>query len=311
MNSAKLNELIEQASIKLGEAVVDINSLNQWKTQMFNFIDKITELRLMSISHSVHKAHTSLDPVDWNSARCLAHQVLDSSLDYFQSIRDRPVWQPVPVEVRDMIEREPLPEQGQSLVKVCHDTFTSIMPYSMGGTHPRFWGWVTGEGTFGGMLAEMIVGTLNINHIGGAHISIAIEKRIIQWMRKLFGFPEHDVGGGIIVSGTSLATIICMAVARKRVITNIKQNGLVNIPQLVAYASTETHNCVAKALELLGIGSNGMRYIPVDDKFCIKIDELKKAIQNDRENGLIPLCIVGNAGMFNLYFFKTRIFINH
>ncbi len=23
-------------------------------------------------------------------------------------------------------------------VKVCHDTFTSIMPYSMGGTHPRF-----------------------------------------------------------------------------------------------------------------------------------------------------------------------------
>jgi hypothetical protein len=67
----------------------------------------------------------------------------------------------------------------------------------------------------------------------------------------LFGFPEDNGIGGIVVSGTSLATIICMAVVRKRVVINVKQNGVSQEPQFVAYASTETHNCVVKAFELL------------------------------------------------------------
>jgi len=52
-------------------------------------------------------------------------------------------------------------------------------------------------------------------------------------------------------------------------------------------------------LELLGIGSKAMRFISVDDKFRTNIDELKKAIHNDRENGFIPFCIVGNAGILH------------
>jgi len=120
-------------------------------------------------------------------------------------------------------------------------------------------------------------------------------------MRQVFGFPQHDTRGGIIVSGTLLATIICMAVTRKRVLHNIREDGYVNQPQLTVYALTETHNCAIKALELLGTGSKVMRFISVDEKFCMKTDELKKAIHNDRENGLIQHCIIGNAGMFTLY----------
>jgi hypothetical protein len=101
------------------------------------------------------------------------------------------------------------------------------------------------------MLAEMIAATLNINHIGGTNISIAIERTLIQWMRQLFSFPEDNGIGGIVVSGTSLATIICMTVVRKRAVINVKQNGVSQEPQFVAYASTETHNCVVKAFELL------------------------------------------------------------
>ncbi len=56
-----------------------------------------------------------------------------------------------------------------------------------------------------------------------------------------------------------------------------------------------------KALKLLGIGSKPMRFISVDNKFCIKIDEFKKTIHDDRQNGFIPFCIIGNADTFNLY----------
>ncbi len=63
----------------------------------------------------------------------------------------------------------------------------------------------------------------------------------------------------------------------------------------------------------LETGSKAMRLIFVDGKFCIKIDELKKVIDEDRKNILSPFCIVGNADMFNLYytyecFFKHQFF---
>ncbi len=69
----------------------------------------------------------------------------------------------------------------------------------MGGTHSRFWGRVTGEETFGGILAEMIATTLNVNQVSGAHISILIEKTVIQRMRQIFHLPQTDGGVGVVL----------------------------------------------------------------------------------------------------------------
>jgi aromatic-L-amino-acid/L-tryptophan decarboxylase len=296
MGHVDINEFIERLLVKLHESTNDINSLNQWKMQMLALINKLAELKLAAFSSGVNTCHTSLDPVNWVSARRVAHQVLDSALDHVQYVRERPVWQPIPHDVHEAIAREPLPEHSQSLEKVCCDSLTYVMPYSLGNTHPRFWGWATGEGTLGGILADIIATSMNVNNVGGTHSAVVVEQTIIQWMRQIFGFPEGNVGGGVIVSGTSMATVVCVAVARHYAVENVKQDGLAGKPQLVAYASSEAHNCVVKAVELLGLGSKALRLIPVDDKFCIKTDELKMAIRADREQGLLPFCIIGNAG---------------
>ena len=93
-----------------------------------------------------------------------------------------------------------------------------------------------------------------------------------------------------------MSTVICLAAARQRSLMQVRQRGLFHGPQLIAYGSTETHGCVAKALELLGLGSEAMHYISVDANFSIHIDELKAAIEGDRKKGLAPFCIIGNAG---------------
>jgi aromatic-L-amino-acid decarboxylase len=297
MESMKLNELIEQTVAKLHERVYDSESLNRWKTQMFHFINEITELKLPS-SMSVSQDNSSLDPIDWVSARSVAHEMLNSSLDYIQYVRDHPVCRSIPSDVRAAIEDEPLPEKGQSLVSVCRDTLTCVVSGARGTVHPRYWGWVSGEGTLGGVIADMIGATLNINAYTTTRSSAFVERTVIEWMRQVFAFPA-DTAGGLLVSGTSIATVISMATARRRAIANVRNDGLANGPQLVAYASTETHLCVKKALELIGIGSKALHFVPVDDHFRIKIDDLKAAIQNDRNNGLVPFCIVGNAGKFS------------
>ena len=297
MQHSKFYELTEQLNKKLYEPVDDIQSLGQWKTQMINLVEEISKVKLFSPINN-QTTNTSLDPSDWISARNLAHKMVDSSIEYIQTTRDRFVWQQIPDEVRSSIANESLPEQGQPLINVCQDILTYVMPYSRGNTHPRFWGWVMGEGTLGGVLADMIASTLNINAGGCTHSAVLVERRVIQWMREIFGYPK-DMTGGIVVSGTSLATVICIATARNQVLNNIRKDGMFNGPHLIAYASVEVHMCVIKAFELLGFGSNALHLIPVDENFCIKIDELKKTIKNDRENGLIPFCIIGSAGTVN------------
>lgn len=289
-----LSDLTEKASTKLHEPVHDIESFHRWKTEMFTLINMIGELKFQ-YSPPVRHLNLSLDPDDWPSARYLAHQMLDTSLDYIQFIRTRPVWRSVPNDVWSMLKDEQLPKQGQPLSDVCHGVVNYIMPYPRGNIHPRFWGWVAGEGTLGGVLGAMISATLNINVVTGNHSATVVELTVIHWMRQLFGFPKERLGG-LLVSGTSMATVISMATARQQVIAKVKEEGLFNGPRLVAYASEETNICVAKALELLGLGSNALHLIPIDDNFQIKISELKKAIRDDRNKGLVPFCIVGNAG---------------
>jgi aromatic-L-amino-acid decarboxylase len=258
-----------------------------------------------SMSESSPVSHTStLDPQDWKSARAEAHKMLDVSLDFLEKARDRPAWIPLPNQVRRRLICEALPEHGKSMEEVCQDIIDDVLPYSGGNTHPRFWGWVHGSGTVGGVIAEMMTAAMNSNVGLCSHSGVLIERQVIEWMRQLFEFPI-TTAGGVIVSGTSMAAVVCLAVARYHALNKIRQEGLVALGvRLVAYSSTQTHVCVAKALELLGLGIQALRLVPVDDEYRIDIQALKTMIQEDRQQGLVPFCIVGNAG---IAFLKTKI----
>jgi len=239
----------------------------------------------------------SLDPTDWPSMRAQAHKMLDVCFDFLQTARDRPVWQPLPIEVRARLLREPLPIHGKPIEEVCEDVMHDVMPYSGGNIHPRFWGWVHGSGTVGGVIAEMMTATMNSNVGLCSHSGVLIERQVIEWMRQLFKFPA-ETGGGVFVSGTSMAAVVCLAVARYHTLNKVRQEGLIALGvQLVAYSSKETHVCIAKALELLGLGIQALRLVPVDPQYRMDVHMLKQMIQEDRQKGLTPFCIIGKAGM--------------
>src|SRR5580658_10173471 len=84
---------------------------------------------------------STLDPYDWDEFRRLAHSALDEAIDSIQTVRDRPVWQPVPTEVRERLA-DPLPIEGACLEDVFRECKENILPYATGNVHPRFFGWV-------------------------------------------------------------------------------------------------------------------------------------------------------------------------
>jgi aromatic-L-amino-acid/L-tryptophan decarboxylase len=49
----------------------------------------------------------------------------------------------------------------------------------------------------------------------------------------------------------------------------------------------------------MGIGGEFLRQIPVNDQFQISICDLAQAVKEDREAGLLPICVIGTAGTVN------------
>jgi len=240
-------------------------------------------------------AGATLDPPDWQTFRTEGHRMLDDILDYIQNIRERPVWQPIPDEVRARFHG-PLPIAPADLATVHEEFMRHILPYATGNVHPGFMGWVHGGGTPAGMLAEMLAAGLNANLGGRDHVPIEVERQIVQWMRQLFGFPESATG--LFVTGASMANLIGVLIARDAELGfEVRCAGLAaNSGRLTAYASAAAHGCIGKALDICGLGSDALRPIATDSRHRIDLQALEKALAEDRSAGFQPFLIVGTAG---------------
>ncbi len=240
----------------------------------------------------------TLDPDDWGGLRSLGHRMVDDMIDYLQDVRQRPVWQPVPEEVKNFFH-QPLPEEPQSVGTVYQDFLENVLPYPMGNIHPRFWGWAMGNGTPTAMLAEMLASAMNPNMGGGDHGGVYVESQVLDWLKELFGYPQS--ASGLLVSGASMANLVGLTVTRNTSVGyDMRKLGIRAAPKpLVLYASKEVHSCIQKAVELLGLGSESLRYIPVDDQYRMQIPLLEASIASDLENGMQPFCVVATAGSIN------------
>lgn len=237
-----------------------------------------------------------LDPNDWGSFRHEAHALLDHLIDRLAHAGDGRVWQPLPEEMKQRLAT-PSPGEPTTVGQLRADLVEMILPYATGNTHPRFWGWVHGTGTAGGMLAEMAAAAINANCGGRNHGGIELERIVVGWARDWFGLPLS--AGGLLVSGSSMANLLALAVARHhKAGHDVRSKGNAGAP-LVVYASTEMHMSVTKATELLGLGREALHAIPVDPGLQMDLAALRAAIATDRAKGSRPFAIVANAGAVN------------
>jgi len=239
----------------------------------------------------------NLDPENWGELRALGHRMLDDAFDYLEHARDRPVWQKMPEELRAELAR-PLPRDPESPDRAYEDFRRLVLPYATGNTHPRFMGWVHGGGTAVGMLAEMLAGALNANLGGRDHAPIEVERQVIRWAAEMLGLPRES--SGILVTGTSIANLIGLLVARAATLGTASRRSGIGGARLIAYASAASHSCIPQALDIAGIGSEQLRLIRCDEKGRIDLPALEAAIAEDRATGSRPFFVVGTAGTVDI-----------
>jgi glutamate/tyrosine decarboxylase-like PLP-dependent enzyme len=169
----------------------------------------------------------------------------------------------------------------------------------MGNIHPRFWGWVIGTGTPLGALSEMLAAGMNPNMGGGDHVPNHVEAQVLDWCKEMLGYPR--AASGLLLSGGSMANLVGLTVARNsQAGVDVRRAGVRGATgPLTVYGSSETHSSVQKAVELLGLGSEALRIVPVTAAYEIDTGALERMIREDRADGCRPICVVGNAGTVN------------
>nr|WP_282569258.1 pyridoxal-dependent decarboxylase [Aliiroseovarius sp. S1339] len=211
------------------------------------------------------------------------HELLDQSVDRMRDAESHP-WQAPP---ENLAETYAIGQGGDLVTRLTKQ----VMPYHSGNTHPQFWGWVQGSGLPSDLMAGIAGAVMNSNVGGRDHGANAMEQAVIDWTRRKMGMGPD--ASGVLVTGTSQATVISLHAAKVRACPDLRPGG--SGAKLTVYAGGQVHNATRKAVELLGLGHNALRLIPTS-RGAMDVAALQQQIEKDRQDGFLPLAVVGTAG---------------
>ena len=236
-----------------------------------------------------------------NELRALLEKGNEKVLELFEKVQGQPGFCDFPQKEVESWFDEPLPQQGMDALELIELADEKVLKTATGNMGPHMYAYVMAGGTQVSIVAEQLAATINQN-LGKWHLGPAmneIEKRIVQWGAEMIGYPTP--AGGMMVSGGSAANLAGLTVARNVFFEKlgVRKKGLFGLKPFVVYASKEVHGCVDKSLEVLGIGTDNLRKIDTNEDFSIRMDLLETQIIADREAGLLPFCLVANAGTVN------------
>ena len=239
----------------------------------------------------------TLDPENWDEMRELGHRMLDDMMNRLQTIRDHKFSWASEQEKKNILA--PLTSEGEGEQKVYEIFRDNIMNDSLIHIKPIFWGVVAGTGSPYGMLTSLLTGGVNFGFEQEPSLSGYTHRQVINWIKEMLDYPAEV--GGVLVGGGTEANFTGLAVARNaKAKKDMKKIGIYGQPEkMTLYGSDETHHCTERTVELLGLGNDALRLLPTDDNCVLKIPALKKAIKEDREAGMHPFCVIGNAGTVN------------
>jgi aromatic-L-amino-acid/L-tryptophan decarboxylase len=233
--------------------------------------------------------------------RAEGKKVIDWIADYYENIEKYPILSQVkPGEIKASLPGNP-PKTGETMDEMMRDLDEKIMPGITHWQSPNFYAYFPSNTSFPSILGDLISSGLGVQGMIWATSPSAteLETRVLDWLTDMMGMPEKfkstSTGGGVIQDTASTSSLTAMIAARERA-SNFQSNKTGIQQKLVAYISTQTHSSLEKAAKIIGIGSENLRMIDVDEKFAMRTDLLKEQIQKDKAAGLIPFFICAALG---------------
>jgi glutamate/tyrosine decarboxylase-like PLP-dependent enzyme len=234
--------------------------------------------------------------------RATGYQLIDRIADFLDSLEDSMTPRPVnpaesPVTIREALGAERrLPEGGEKADVLLQRAADLLFDHSLFNGHPRFWGYITSSAAPIGALADMLAAAVNPNVGAWALSPMAseIEAQTLRWIAELLHYPIDS--SGLMVSGGNMANLVCLTTARRaKAGPDVRTAGL-QTRRWRMYCSQETHTWIQKAADILGLGTDSIRWITTNQYLQIDTQALRKQIAEDLGAGDHPFLVVGTAG---------------
>ncbi len=227
--------------------------------------------------------------------------VVDWIADYYQNIESLPVLsQAQPGQIRESLPPEP-PIQSEAFEDILKDMDKLIVPGITHWQSPNFFAFFPANTSGPSVLGELLSAGLGVQGMlwTTSPACTELETHVLDWLVDMLDLPpkfkSDGTGGGVIQDSASSASLCALLAARERA-TDFASNERGCDGQLIAYASTQTHSSVEKAIKIAGMGRRNLRLIDVDDRFALRPDALAERIRQDRQAGLIPCFVCATVG---------------
>ncbi len=217
----------------------------------------------------------------------LAFGILRESWEGFDAARPG---QPPPSEETLALLSETLPESGVGALAALREAET-LLDESLAQSRPRFFGYVGSSGLEVGVLAESLSAAHDVNLASVAAAATMVEQQTIGWVGEFVGFGRT---GGVVTSGGMVSNLTALTAARERALPGSRRAGLDGRGTL--YVSAEAHSSIDRSAEILGVGSDSVRAIPIDAERRMDVSILAVRIADDIDAGRVPIAVVGTAG---------------
>jgi L-2,4-diaminobutyrate decarboxylase len=239
---------------------------------------------------------TLRDAFDPERFRREGHALVDQLADYLRSVTDRegPVlpW----AEPDSNLSRwaAPFTEQpGASLGEL----MTRVLAGSNHLHHPRYVGHQVTSPLPSSALVHLASALLNngtaVYEMGP--VSAPMERHALAWMARKAGFPAGS--DGVLTSGGSVGNLTALLAARQAITgRDVWDEGLAGGRPLAILVPDETHYCVKRAAQILGLGKSGIFAIPVDDRFRLRPEALPETFATAERTGRQVFAVVASAG---------------
>jgi aromatic-L-amino-acid/L-tryptophan decarboxylase len=227
--------------------------------------------------------------------------VIDWIADYYERVETLPVLSQVqPGEIRASLPAEP-PFQGEAFDDILRDVERLILPGITHWQSPNFYAYFPGNTSGPAILGELMSAGLGVQGMlwATSPACTELETHVLDWVAGMLGLPDRfksgSAGGGVIQDSASSAVLCAVLAARERA-TQHRSNQHGCDGRLVAYASTQTHSSIEKAVKIAGLGSEQLRSVEVDDTFAMRPEALAWQIEQDRQAGLVPAFVCATIG---------------
>ncbi|XP_066130269.1 histidine decarboxylase [Saccopteryx bilineata] len=234
-------------------------------------------------------------------------EMVDYICQYLSTVRERRVTPDVRPGYLHAQLPESAPEEPDSWDSIFRDIEQIIMPGVVHWQSPHMHAYYPALTSWPSLLGDMLADAINCLGFTWASSPACteLEMNVMDWLAKMLGLPEHFLhhhpgshGGGVLQSTVSESTLIALLAARKNKILEMKASepgadeSSLNA-RLVAYASDQAHSSVEKA-GLISLVK--MKFLPVDDSFSLRGEALQKAMEEDKERGLVPVFVCATLG---------------